>query len=136
MMYEERINELNQTFESRGYPVIAINPNDPKIQPGDAYEAMVKRANDKNYTFPYLVDVTQEVARAHGATKTPDMVVLERTSQGLVVRYQGTVDNNPRNPAKADKKYVEEAVEALLKGEAVPVEKTAAVGCGIKWRQS
>lgn len=132
--YNDRIIALHKKFGARGFPVITINPNDVKQSPGDSFQAMVARARSKNYDFPYLLDETQKVARAFGATNTPHVFLLQRTNDVFKVAYIGAIDNNPRNADRADKKYVEDAVTALLEGEPVPVEKTKAVGCGIKWK--
>lgn len=131
--YNDRIVALHTKYASRGFPVVTINSNDG---PGDSFEDMVARAKDKNYNFPYLFDDTQRVATAFGATNTPHVFVLKRKAASFVVAYIGAIDNNPRNASQADKKYVEDAVNALLRGESVPVEKTKAVGCGIKWKDA
>jgi len=134
--YNDRIISLHKNYAPKGFPVITINANDGELSPGDAFPEMVARARNKKYDFPYLLDDTQRVARAFGATNTPHVFVLKREGKDFVVSYIGTIDNNSRNGAKADKKYVEDAVNALLKGNPVPVERTRAIGCGIKWRDA
>lgn len=129
--YNERIINLHKTFAPKGFPVVAINANDG---PGDSFADNAARAKSKNYEFVYLQDKTQEVARAFGATNTPHVFVLERKGGDFVVAYIGAIDNNSRNAAQADKKYVEDAVNAILNGESIPVARTRAIGCGIKWR--
>jgi peroxiredoxin len=133
--YEQRIIDLDKKFKPLGYPVIAINPNDPAIVPDDSFDNMVKTAKDKSYSFPYLFDETQQTAKAFGATKTPHVYVLSKNKMKLTVSYIGAIDNNTDNPDKADKKYVEDAVNALLAGQAVTVTETKAIGCGIKWKK-
>lgn len=134
--YNARIIELNKKYASQGFPVIAINSNDAQIVPEDSFEEMVKEAKKKNYDFPYLVDETQSVAKTYGATNTPHVYVLNKTGNDLKVAYIGAIDDNARNARDVTKKYVEEAVDALLSGKAVPVLKTKAIGCGIKWKNS
>ena len=134
--YETRISDLDKKFRSKGYPVIAINANDRNISPGDSYEEMQKMAKAKEFSFQYLYDESQEVTRKYGATNTPHVYVLSRKNGKLEVEYVGAIDSNSDDPTKADKKYVEDAVNALLKGETVPVSQTKAIGCGIKWRKS
>ncbi len=134
--YEDRIIDLNREFAPRGYPVVAINSNDSNVSPGDSYEGMQKLAKDKGFTFRYLYDESQEVTRKYGATNTPHVYVLSKKGDKLQVEYVGSIDNNSDNASMADKKYVEEAVNALLKGDPVPVAQTKAIGCGIKWRKS
>lgn len=128
--YNERIIDLNEKYAAKGFPVITINANDGS---GDSYEEMVRIANKKKYKFPYLYDETQAIAKTYGATNTPHVFVLNRD---LKVSYIGAIDDNARNAASASKKYVEDAVDALLAGKSVPVTKTKAVGCGIKWRDA
>ncbi len=133
--YEQRIIQLDQKYRPQGYPVIAINPNDPHIQPEDSFEKMVERAQANAYPFPYLIDENSNVARAYGATRTPHVFVLERQKSRFVVRYIGAIDDHTEDAAKAEKKYVEAAVEALLKGEQPALAFTKAIGCTIKWKK-
>jgi len=134
--YNDRIIALNAKYESQGFPVVAINANDPSISPGDSFEEMVAIAKKKKYDFPYLVDETQAVAKAFGASNTPHVFVLKKEEGSFKVAYIGAIDNNTKNGADADKKYVEQAVEDLLSGKAVSTPKTKAIGCGIKWKNS
>jgi len=132
--YNDRIIALHKTYASKGFPVVTINSNDGEQSPGDAFDEMISRARRKKYDFPYLQDESQQVARAFGATNTPHVFVLERKDDAFVVAYIGAIDNNPRNGSLADKKYVEDAVNALITGKSVAVKKTRAVGCGIRWK--
>ncbi len=134
--YNDRIIALNDTYAGKGYPVVTVNSNDGEESPGDSFEAMVERARAKDYSFPYLLDETQEIARAFGATNTPHVFVLQRKGDSFIVSYIGAIDNNPRNGAQADKKYVAEAVDALLSGNPVKIKTTKAVGCGIRWKDA
>lgn len=135
-MYEQRIIDLDKKYKGLGYPVIAINPNDKKAQPGDSFEAMVARSKDKGYTFPYLYDESQEIASSYGATRTPHVYILNKNSDDLKVAYIGAIDNNHQDAAAADKKYVEAAVDNILAGEKVKTQFTKAIGCSIKWKSS
>lgn len=130
--YEDRIIALDKKYASKGYPVIAINPNNPLVQPGDTYQAMQKRAKEKGFTFPYLVDEGQKVYPKYGATKTPHMYVLQKTKKGIVVKYIGAIDDNHQDASAVKTKYVENAVDALLKGEEIKQRETKAIGCSIK----
>jgi thiol-disulfide isomerase/thioredoxin len=134
--YNERIIGLSKKYKSEGFPLLAINANDPGISPGDSYEEMVKVAKRKGYDFPYLVDETQDIAKAFGATNTPHVYVLHRQGSEFKVAYVGTIDNNARDENSVSKKYVEEAIDALISNKAVPTTKTKAIGCGIKYRNS
>lgn len=135
-LYEQRIIDLHNTYAPEGYPVIAINPNDPVKQPGDSFEKMKARAKEMNYPFPYLVDETQEITREYGATNTPHMYVLKKAEGKYVVKYIGAIDNNPKEPDNATKKYIHDAIDALINEKAVPVEETKAIGCTIKWKSA
>lgn len=133
--YEQRIIDLDKKFKPLGYPVIAINPNDPDQQPEDSFEEMKKRAKKFGYTFPYLVDEGQDVARDYGATLTPHVFVLNKEEGQLLVRYIGAIDNNTEFPENVSRRYVEEAVNALREGLYVAEGNTKAVGCTIKWKK-
>lgn len=132
--YEQRIIDLDKKYASQGYPVIAINPNDPKKVPGDGFDEMKARAKDKGYTFPYLVDETQEITKAYGATRTPHVYLLAKKDKDLRVEYIGAIDDNSRSAEDAEEFYVEDAISALKAGKEVSVKNTKAIGCTIKWK--
>ena len=134
--YNDRIIALNKKYASQGFPVITINANDPQISPGDSFDEMISRANQKKYDFPYLVDESQAVAKAFGATNTPHVFVLQKVNEAFQVAYKGTIDNNSRDASAVSKRYVEDAVDALIAGKTVSTKSTKAIGCGIKWRNS
>ena len=134
--YDERVVALSKKYAPQKFPLIAINANDPENSSGDSFDNMVKDAKRKGYDFPYLVDETQTVAKAYGATNTPHVFVLLKSGGNLTVAYIGTIDDNARNPSDVTKKYVENAVDALLEGKPVPTTRTRAVGCGIKWKDA
>lgn len=134
--YNDRIIALNAKYQSKGFPVVTINANNPEKSPGDSFKEMASLAKRKNYTFPYLIDETQDVAKAFGATNTPHVFVLNHDGGDFKVAYIGTIDNNSRDAGSATKKYVEDAVDELLAGKAVTTSKTKAIGCGIKWKDS
>jgi len=130
--YEDRIIALDKKYKSLGYPVIAINPNDASIVPDDSYPKMVERAKEKGFSFPYLHDETQEVYRKYGATRTPHVFVLQKEKKALRVEYIGAIDDNTRDAEQVTKRYVEDAVDALLAGKTPEVTFTKAIGCTIK----
>lgn len=133
--YEDRILALDARYSEQGYPVIAINSNDPVKQPEDSYPLMQKRAKEKSFTFPYLYDGSQEYAHAYGAARTPHVYVLQKEDKELIVKYIGAVDNNAKSEQLADEKYVENAVNSLIAGNDPAVNYTKAVGCTIKWKE-
>ena len=133
--YEDRIIELHNKYASKGFPVLAVNPNDSTVEPKDSYTMMQERAADKKFLFPYLVDETQAIARKYGARRTPQVFVLLRTRTGWTVEYIGAIDDNPDDAGKAESKFVEDAVDALLNGAKPETATTKAIGCTIKWKK-
>lgn len=130
--YEQRIIDIHNTYASQGYPVIAINPNDPEIQPNDSYEKMQERAEEKGFPFPYLIDETQEIYRAYGATRTPHIYLLKRYGEDLKVTYIGTIDDNYKDASAVTEPYLANAIDALLVGKTPNPDFTKAIGCSIK----
>ena len=130
--YEDRLIALDKKYASKGYPVIAINPNNPEAKPDDSFEAMQTRAKEKGFTFPYMLDVGQKVYPVFGATRTPHMYVLAKTDKGYQVKYIGAIDDNYKDASATTKHYIEDAVDALLAGKEVEVKTTKAIGCSIK----
>ena len=130
--YEDRIIALDKKYKKLGYPVIAINPNNPEIQEKDSFELMKVRAKEKGFTFPYLFDEGQKIYPQYGATKTPHVYVLQKTKEGNIVKYIGAIDDNYADESAVKVKYVENAVDALLKNKEVSVKVTKAIGCSIK----
>ena len=132
VMYEDRLVELNKKMAPKGYPVIAIQPNDPNLSSGDSFPKMQKRAKDKQFDFPYLLDEGQKVFPQYGATRTPHVFLLDKT---LKVRYIGAIDDNPQDAGAVTHKYVEEAITALEAGKEPETTTTKAIGCGIKFKK-
>ncbi len=130
--YESRIIALDQKYASKGYPVIAINPNDPIVVPADNFEAMQVRAKEKGFTFPYLFDDGQKVYPQYGATKTPHVFLLNKENGKNIVRYIGAIDDNYADANDVSNKYVEAAVDALLANQPIAQASTVAIGCSIK----
>lgn len=123
--YEERIISLHEKMLPKGYPVVAIQPNNAAKSPGDSFSAM----KSKNYSFLYLHDEKQEVFPAFGASRTPEVYLLD---QDFILRYTGAIDNNAMDQNAVTSFYVEEAVKAIEAGKKPETESTRAVGCSIK----
>ncbi|MEZ4795860.1 MAG: thioredoxin family protein [Flavobacteriaceae bacterium] len=132
IQYEDRIIALDKKYADKGFPVVAIMPNNPAVQPGDSEDAMKARAASKGFTFPYLFDEGQKIYPQYGATKTPHVYLLEKTKKGNVVRYIGAIDDNYKDADAVNTKYVEDAVDALIDGKDIKETKTRAIGCSIK----
>ena len=130
--YEDRIIELDMKYKPKGFPVIAINPNDPAAEPRDSYELMQVRAKEKGFTFPYLFDDGQKVFPVYGATRTPHIYLLNRVGDDLVVAYIGAIDDNYRDASAVEEKFLANAIEAVMGGRKPEPDFTRAIGCTIK----
>jgi peroxiredoxin len=129
---EDRIIALDQEFKDKGYPVIAINPNNPDLQPADSFELMQKKAADKGFTFPYLYDESRTVYAQYGAKKTPHVYLLKKENGKRIVKYIGAIDDNVRNGSAVKDRFLANAVYELLEGKEVSVKETKAIGCSVK----
>ena len=125
--YEERINAFAKRWQQQGNRVRLIAMNSNTI-PEDSLKAMQQRAKERQFVFPYLFDESQEVARSFGAVRTPEFFLIDKQRR---IRYMGGMDDSAE-PAKVTIRYLEDAVEALLAGRAVPVAETPPVGCMIR----
>ncbi len=132
VMYEDRIIELQDKFGSQGFPVVAINPNDPEVVPEDGFAEMKVRASEKNFNFPYLFDADQKVYPKYGATRTPHFFILNRTESDFIVEYIGALDDNHSDANAVKVRYVEDAIQQLKKGVKPAITSTKAIGCSIK----
>jgi peroxiredoxin len=134
--YENRLIALHKKYSPQGYPVLAINANDPRMNEGDSYANLQERSRDKKYPFAYVVDETGQIARAYGATRTPHVFIVKKQNNEYIVHYIGAIDDNSQNAADVKQKYVEEAVEELIAGKRVTTAITKAIGCTIKWKNT
>lgn len=129
VMYEDRMIELAKEAKAQGFAMVAINPNDPEVQPGDSFDKMVVRAQEKSFNFPYLFDEGQEVYPVYGATRTPHVYLLDKA---MVVKYIGAIDDNARDAAAVQQQYVVNAMKMVKSGKSPDPSFTKAIGCGIK----
>lgn len=132
--YEDRLMSIHNRFAPQGFPVLAVQASDVTIYPEDAYEVVQSRSRERGFSFPYTIDETQSVARAFGATRTPQVFVLTYTGGKFVVQYVGAVDDNPQDAAGVQKRYLEDALTNLTSGRPVTVTTTRPIGCAIKWK--
>jgi thiol-disulfide isomerase/thioredoxin len=138
-LYESRIKQLAADYQDRGVTLIAIQPNNPNAvrldemgytDVGDSFDEMKIRAAYRHFNFPYLYDgEDQKIARAYGPAATPHLFIFDAARK---LRYEGRVDNNPREKL-VTRQNAREAIDALLAGKPVAVEKTPSVGCSTKW---
>jgi len=129
VMYEDRIIDLHNKYAALGYPVVAINPNDPGVKPEDDFAHMQARAKEKKFPFKYLYDEGQKVYPLFGAQRTPHVFLLDANRY---VRYIGAIDDNAQNPSEVTNKYLENAIAALSAGKNPDPSETKAIGCTIK----
>lgn len=131
LAWEDRMIELGKSYGPRGVAFALINANDAEKYPADSFPEMVKRAKNKGYPFPYLHDEDQSVARAYGATRTPEAFVFD--AQGKL-KYHGRIDDNYEDPQRVRSHDLKSALEAVLAGKPPDAAETPAVGCTIKWK--
>lgn len=129
--WQSRIAEVGNAAAAQGIGVIAINANDPAAYPEDEFDVMVTRAKEVGYGFPYVVDATSDVARAFGATKTPEAFLFD--AKGKLV-YHGAIDDNAQHADQVTSRWLADAVTAVAAGKSVATGETKALGCGIKYR--
>ena len=137
--YEERIKRLAKEYRDKNVALVAISPNDPLAvrldelgytDVGDSLEDMKIRAKDQGFEFPYLYDgENQKVSRAYGPVATPHVFVFDRERK---LRYSGRIDNSAK-PDRITSHDTRAAIDAVLAGRAVPVDRTRTFGCSIKW---
>jgi len=128
---EDRLNDLAGDYAERGVRVVAINPNDAEHYAADSFEAMKARAADKGFRFPYLVDATQEIARAYDAACTPDIFLFD-ADRTLV--YNGRLDDNWQDAAAVTRTDLRSAIDATLASRPFDFDVIASMGCSIKWK--
>ncbi len=129
---EDRIIALDQEFKEKGFPVIAINPNNPEVQPADTFQKMQEKAKEKKFTFPYLYDESHSLYKTYGAAKTPHVYLLQKEQGKYRVKYIGAIDDNVRNANAVKERFLANAVNELLQGKEVSVKETKAIGCSVK----
>ncbi len=133
LMYEDRLIALHNKMAPKGYPVVAVNSNDPDVEAGDSFEQMIERAEEKAFPFVYLKDVQFKVYADFGATKTPQVFLLD---ENLKVQYIGAIDDNAKDADNIENHYVENAIMALEDGTTPDPNFTKAIGCSIKTKNS
>jgi peroxiredoxin len=127
--WEDRYLIVAQKAKELGIGMIAVNPNEAYRNRGDGFEDMQKRAQEKGYTFPYVLDEGSKLADAFGATRTPHVFLFNKE---LVLVYRGAIDDNARNPEAVTQHYLLDAMEAMASAKPIPVATTRSIGCTIK----
>ena len=130
-MWQTRVTEIGNAAGKAGIGMVAVNANDPAEYPEDGMDGMKTRAKDLGIKFPYVVDATSDVARAFGATRTPEAFLFD--AAGKLV-YHGTVDDSPKDASAVKDAYLKDAVNAVSTGKSVTTAETKSMGCSIKFR--
>lgn len=134
-LYPQRINKLNLKYKSLDVPVIAISSTDTLTYEEDSYLKMIAKAKAEKFNYPYLYDGFQTVAKNFQAQKTPHAFVIWKEKGAYIVKYNGAIDDNGAEPSKVTTKYIENAVDALLKGNEIQIKETKSIGCQIHLRK-
>jgi len=123
---------IGRDYGARGVAIYAINSNDVVKHPGDSPAKMKQEAAAQGYTFPYLYDADQSVAKAYRAACTPDFYVFDA---GRTLVYRGQLDDSrPSNRVPVDGRDLRAALDAVLAGRPVPAVQKPSIGCNIKWQ--
>jgi peroxiredoxin len=130
-MWQTRVTEIGNAAGKVGIGMVAINANDPAEYPEDGMDGMKQRAKELKIKFPYVVDATSDVARAFGASRTPEAFLFD--ADGKLV-YHGTIDDSPKDAAAVKDAYLKDAVNAVSTGKTVTTAETKSMGCSIKFR--
>lgn len=131
LAWEDRLIAAQADYADRGVQFLLINANDATKKPADSFEGMQAHAAEKGFNFPYLHDESQEVAKAYGAERTPEIFLFDQKG---VLRYHGAPDDNYEDPGAVQAHYLRDALDAVLEGEMPPTAQTPPQGCTIKWK--
>lgn len=129
---QDRIAKLAREYSAKDVQFMGICSNDPEQYPEDAPDGLRRQAREAGFAFPYLVDESQDVARAYGAVCTPDIFVFDKD---LRLRYRGRIDDSWKDPSKVARQDLREALDALLAGREVSANQLPSMGCSIKWKR-
>jgi peroxiredoxin len=129
--WEDRIVQIQTDYADQGVQLISINANDSIKYPADGFDEMKERSAEKGFNFPYLRDESQEVARAYGAERTPEVFLFDQDRR---LQYHGTIDDNYDNPYAVKTHLLRNALDAVLAGVEPITQETIPVGCTIKWK--
>lgn len=126
------MSAIQREYADRGVRLVAVNSNDADAYPEDSFDEMRARASRRGFAFDYLYDPEQEVARALGAERTPEVFLFDRDRR---LRYHGAIDDS-RDETAVTRPYLRDALDAVLAGREPPVTETPPVGCTVKWRRA
>lgn len=131
LSYLDRLKQLQTDFQNQGIILIGINPNDAVQSPEDSFDKMKDFATQHQLNFPYIRDVTQDVAHSFGVERTPQAFLLDHEGK---LRYRGAIDDQGKDANAVQVPYFRNAIQQLLAGEAIDPTATESIGCAVKWR--
>jgi peroxiredoxin len=129
--WEGRMSDLQREYGDRGFRLVAISSNDADNYPEDAFDEMTRRAQARGFAFDYLYDEAQEIPSTLGASRTPEVFLFD---EGRRLVYHGAIDDN-RDEHAVTRRYLRDAIEAVLAGSEPEVKETPPVGCTVKWKR-
>jgi peroxiredoxin len=134
-LYDERLKQLNAKYSALNIPLLLVNASDTLMFPDENLANMAKIARAKKYSFPYLFDASQKVAKDFNAEKTPHAFVIWKEQNKWVVKYSGAIDDNGAHPEDVKTPYVANALNDLLSGKPVALVTGHSIGCAIHYRK-
>src|SRR5712691_6507816 len=129
--WEDRLNQIVHDYDPQGVHMLAISSNDVSRYPADSFEKMAERAKQKKFVFPYMYDESQQIARAYGAERTPELFIFDASG---ILRYHGAPDDNYEDESAVKHRHAREALNDILAGKDVTMPETRPVGCTMKWK--
>lgn len=133
--YSQRLNQMDAKYKKLGVPVLAINSMDTLAYAEESFKLMQKKAKKDQFSFPYLQDKKQKIAKEFKATHTPQAFVIWKNKAGkFVIKYQGAIDDNAGEPEKIKHHFLTDAIDELLQGKNVTIQKSESFGCRIYFR--
>ena len=130
---QAELAKIGRDYEGQDLGIVAISSNDADTYPDDTPSSLKEQAQEQGFTFPYLYDETQEVAKAYQAACTPDFFLFDKH---LALVYRGQLDDSrPGNGVPVTGRDLRRAIDALLAEKSIPTEQTPSLGCNIKWKQ-
>lgn len=133
--YSQRLNQMNEKYKKKGIFLLAINAMDTLAYAEESFATMQKKAKNDTFTFPYLQDKNQTVAKQFKAEITPQAFVAWKDQNGnLTIKYKGAIDDNAGEPEKAQNHFLTNAIDELLLGKNVTIPKSESFGCKIFYR--
>jgi peroxiredoxin len=131
-LYENRLVNLNNSYQNRGVKFIFVNPAIGVEDGEETVAEMAKKVSESKFNFPYLADEGQKVSQAFGATKTPEVFVLHGNGKEFMLKYKGAIDDNPQLETGVKESYLRNAIEAVLADRNIQAFDKRATGCLIK----